>query len=277
MLVPARARLELVTVEPLDMEPEYAFQIALANRLDFMNGRAALVDRWRLIEVSADALQSVLDVTANGNLRTARNNPLSFRAPTGNLRMGLEFDAPMTRLLERNAYRETLIEYQRSRRSFIQSRDELHLGIRALLRQIEQLRQDLEIQRRAVAIAIRQVDQTQLDLNPPRLAPQPGTRPPINPTTAINLLVRADVLARYPKQLPVHLAQLLRNTDATLPRTRHHGNRPRGSVDRNPPPRVRSGCCAQRGRSRSGGVATTSRASRAPGRLAGTCRLHGAT
>ena len=54
--------------------------------------------------------------------------------------MGVEFDAPFTRLLERNAYRESLIDYQRSRREFIQSRDALQLGVRALLRNLEQLR-----------------------------------------------------------------------------------------------------------------------------------------
>ncbi len=102
--------------------------------------------------------------------------------------MGLEFDAPFTRLLERNAYREALINYQRSRRDLIQSRDSLHLGLRALLRNLEQLRKNLEIQRRAVAIAMRRVDQTQLLLNPPRLPLQPGARHQINQTTAINLL-----------------------------------------------------------------------------------------
>jgi len=177
-----------VLVDFVEIDHNEAFHVALANRLDFMNGRAALVDRWRLIQVNADTLQSVLNVTASGDIRTARNNPVSFRAPTGSLRLGLEFDAPFTRLLERNAYRESLIEYQQSRRSFIQSRDSLHLGLRALVRQIEQLRQNLEIQRGAVKIAIRRVDQTQLLLNPPRHAPDPGTKPPINPTMAINLL-----------------------------------------------------------------------------------------
>lgn len=188
VLVPARARLESIIVESIELEPANAFQIALQNRLDFMNGRAALVDRWRQIQVNADALQSVLNITSSGDVRTAGNNPLDFRLPTGSFRMGVQFDAPWTRLLERNAYRESLIQYQRDRRSFIQSRDALNLGIRALLRQIEQLRQNLEIQRRAVNIAIRRVDQTQLSLNPPRAAIQPGQRPPINPTTAINLL-----------------------------------------------------------------------------------------
>ena len=187
-LVPARARLETITVDSLELESDDALQIALENRLDFMNGRAALVDSWRAIQINADALKSVLNITSSGDIRTARNNAASFRAPTGSLRLGLEFDAPFSRLQERNAYRESLIEYQRSRRRFIQSRDSLHLGLRALIRRIEQLRKSLEIERRAVAIALRRVDQTQLALTQPSPPPQPGQRPPINPTTAKNLL-----------------------------------------------------------------------------------------
>ncbi len=187
-LVPAEARLQLITVESVDLDAEEAFHIALANRLDFMNGRAALVDQWRLIQVNADALQSMLNITASGDLRTARNNPVSFRAPTGSLQMGLEFDAPFTRLLERNAYRESLIQYQRSRRSFIQSRDSLEKGLRALVRNLETARQQLEIQREAVTIAMQRVDQTQLSLNPPRPPVAPGVRPPINRNAADQLL-----------------------------------------------------------------------------------------
>jgi hypothetical protein len=189
VLIQARARLEAITVETIDLESPTAFDIALANRLDIMNARAALVDRWRSIEISADALQSVMNITASGDIKTARNNPVSFRAPTGSFRLGMEFDAPFTRLLERNAYRESLINYQQSRRSFIQSRDSVHLGLRQLLRQIEQLRTDLEIQRRAVAIAIRRVDLTRAQLYAPVAPPQPGQPvAPFGPTAARNLI-----------------------------------------------------------------------------------------
>ncbi|RMF44055.1 MAG: hypothetical protein D6753_03525 [Planctomycetota bacterium] len=153
-----------------------------------MNGRAALVDRWRAIQIAANALQSNLTITGSGDISTARNNPVSFRAPTSTLRLGLEFDAPLARLLERNGYRETLIQYQRSRRDFIQSRDALQKGLRSLLRTLEQRRLQLEIQRRAVSIALRRVEQTQLALLAPPPPVPPGARPQINPTTAINLL-----------------------------------------------------------------------------------------
>ena len=187
-LIPAQARLEIITVENVELDADQAFQIALANRLDFMNGRAALVDRWRAIQVAADALQSDLTITGSGDVRTAKNNPVDFRAATSSVRLGLEFDAPLARLLERNGYRETLIDYQRSRRSLIQSHDSLQKGLRALLRTLEQRRLQLEIQRRAVTIALRRVDQTQLSLLTPPAQGQPGVRPQINPTTAINLL-----------------------------------------------------------------------------------------
>lgn len=187
-LIPAQARLEVITVQNIELDPEVAYQIALTNRLDFMNGRAALVDRWRAIQVAADALQSDLTITGSGDVRTAKNNPVDFRAATSSVRLGLEFDAPLARLLERNGYRETLIEYQRSRRSLIQSHDTLQKGLRALLRTLEQRRLQLEIQRRAVSIALRRVDQTQLSLLTPPPQGQPGQRPQINPTTAINLL-----------------------------------------------------------------------------------------
>ena len=188
-LIQARARLETITVDAFVLDSSDAFQIALHNRLDFMNARAALVDQWRQIQISQNQLQSMLNLTAGGDISTAKNNPVSFRAPTGSLRLGLEFDAPFTRLLERNAYRETLIRYQRSRRGFIQSQDSLHLGLRALIRQIEQLRNNLAIQRRAVAIAIRRVDSTRANLYAPVPSRQPGQRvAQFGPTSAINLL-----------------------------------------------------------------------------------------
>ncbi len=189
MLIQARARLEIVGVEAITLDAQEAFATALANRIDFMNGRAALVDNWRSIQLSADALKSVLNVTANGDIRTKGNNAAHFSDTTGHLQLGVQFDAPLTRLVERNNYRQSLIDYQRSRRSFIQSHDSLQLGLRGLLRQIEQLRTDLEIQRRAVTIAIRQVDMTRAAFYAPVRPPQPGQRPAqFGPTAAQNLL-----------------------------------------------------------------------------------------
>jgi hypothetical protein len=189
-LVEGRARLEMITVEPIDLTPEAALEIARVARLDWMNNRAALVDTWRLIEFNANALQSDLTLLFNGDIRTlGGNNPVKFRDETVTLRAGFEFDGPFTRLIERNNFRQQLIEYQQDRRQLIQFEDGLNQTLRQALRSLEELRVNLEIQRRAVAIAIRRVDQTREALNRPVPPTAPGQAPQaLGPTAAQNLL-----------------------------------------------------------------------------------------
>ena len=148
-----------------------------------------MVDSWRLIAFNADQLQSVLDVELSGDIQTVVDNPVKFRGPTGSLTASLEFDAPFTRLLERNNYRQALIDYQQSRRQLIQFDDLINQTLRQRLRDLQQLRSNLEIQRRAVVIAIRRVDYTLARLNRPIPAPRPGEPPStFGPTAVQNLL-----------------------------------------------------------------------------------------
>ena len=189
ILVQARARLESVTLDPIELASEVAVNIARANRLDYMNNRAALVDSYRLIAFNADQLQSVLDVELAGDIQTVGNNPVEFRAPTGSVTASLEFDAPFTRLLERNNYRQALVDYQQSRRALIQYDDQINQSLRTQLRTLEQLEANLEIQRRAVIIAIRRVDFTRAELNRPLPPAEPGAAATtFGPTAVQNLL-----------------------------------------------------------------------------------------
>jgi len=188
-LVQARARVETILMEPVRLSPDEALDIARANRLDWMNNRAALVDTWRLIQFNADALRAGLDVVFSGDMSTVGNNPVQFRAPTGSLRVGLRLDAPFTRLLERNSFRQSLIDYQRNRRQLIRYEDSVQLNLRELLRHLDELRVNLEIQRRAVVIAIRRVDRTREVLNQPPPPAQPGQpASQLGPTAALDLL-----------------------------------------------------------------------------------------
>lgn len=188
-LVQARTRVEKVFVKPIKLDDEPALWIARENRLDWMNRRAALVDQWRLITFNANRLKGFLSLNLDGDIGTLKNNGLDFRGKTGNLRASVQFDAPVNRKAERNLYRESLISYQRAKRSYIAFVDTTNLTLRSRLRQIGRLRTNLEIQRRALAISIRRVDQTLEDLNRPAQASKPGEAPPqLGPTLAQNLL-----------------------------------------------------------------------------------------
>ncbi len=189
-LVQARARLEMIVVDPIDLTPEAALEIARGARLDWMNNRAALVDTWRLIEFNANDLLSDLTLRMNGEILTlGGKNPVKFRDEAGSLRVGVEFDGPFTRLIERNNFRQQLIQYQQDRRQLIQFEDGVKQTMRQALRGLEELRLNLEIQRRAVSIAIRRVDQTREALNRPVPPTVPGQQPEaLGPTAAQNLL-----------------------------------------------------------------------------------------
>jgi len=189
-LIQARARLETITVTPIELTSQAALEVARSFRLDWMNNRAALVDTWRLIEFNANALESNLTLRFNGDLPTVGDgNPVKFDQKAASLRGSVEFDGPFTRLVERNSFRQQLIQYQQDRRQLIQFEDGVHQTLRQSLRTLEYLRVNLEIQRRAVAIAIRRVDQTREALNrpvPPAAPGQPAQA--LGPTAAQNLL-----------------------------------------------------------------------------------------
>jgi len=194
-LVQVRARVEAITLNPVTLETGLALEIARANRLDWMNNRAALVDTWRLIAFNARSLMSSVNVLVDGNIGTRGDNPVKFRSTTGTLRAGLEFDAPFTRLLERNNYRSVLIDYQRDRRQLIQFEDSVNQTLRQSLRTLKQLEINLEIQRRAVIIATRRVDQTREVLSRPPDPVAPGAAAVgLGPTAALNLLTALNDL-----------------------------------------------------------------------------------
>jgi hypothetical protein len=189
LLVQIRARLEAIVIEPIEMKPNEALNIALGARLDWANNRASLVDTWRLIQYNANALRSNLTVTFSGDLGTVGPNPVAFRGTNGDLSTGLRFDPPFTRLLERNNYRQILINYQQNRRTMIAFGDSVNQVLRQDLRTLTQLKTNLEIQRRAVAIAVRRVDKTREDLSQPPAVTAPGQpAAQLGPTASLNLL-----------------------------------------------------------------------------------------
>ena len=157
-LIQARARTESVLLPEVDIDPATALQIARKNRRDWANARASLVDSWRLIEFNADDLESSLDVVFSGNVENVGNNPLNLRSSTGRLRVGLEWDAPLTRLQERNTYRQSLIEFEQAKRSYYQYEDGIWRLLRGQVRQLQLNRFNFELGRQSVRIAASQIE-----------------------------------------------------------------------------------------------------------------------
>ncbi len=157
-LIQARARTESVLLPEVNIDVPSALQIARVNRRDWANARADLVDTWRLIAVTANDLESSLDVVFNGDVQNVGNNPLDLRTSTGRLRVGLQWDAPITRLIERNNYRASLIAYEQAKRIYYGFEDSVWQQLRAEVRQLQANRLTFELGRQSVGIAASQIE-----------------------------------------------------------------------------------------------------------------------
>lgn len=202
-LVQVDVRLELIPLNPFRMPQDQAVAIALENRLDLMNFRADVMDARRAVEVAANQLQSVLDVVAEGDVRTpsigaGNDNPLDFREDDSDYRVGLSFTTPIQLVSERNTYRAALINYQRARRRYMQEEDNVKADIRFAWRQLDTLKRNFTTAKFATRIAALQYDQTaEQTQNPTRRSTTGGG----GGNQGLNLLRGFDDILRAQNQL----------------------------------------------------------------------------
>ncbi|MDO5553174.1 MAG: TolC family protein [Planctomycetia bacterium] len=167
-LIQARARLECVNLSDISIESDDAIYVASQRRFDWMNARSYLVDEWRNIEIVADRLKGDLSVSVGGSIDTSgSSNPLKFQQENARFTTGVQFDAPLTRLLERNAYRQVLISYDRTRRDYYHYVDSVKQQLRSIIRSIQLSQMDFELKRVDVLTAVKRVHQAQLELTKP--------------------------------------------------------------------------------------------------------------
>ncbi|MEM9588226.1 MAG: hypothetical protein AAGA03_13170, partial [Planctomycetota bacterium] len=188
-LIQARSRTESVLLPDVDISPRVAFNIARHHRRDLANARAFLVDQYRQIEVVADDLESDLDLTFSGGIGNANNNYFNLNSRTSRMNVGLRWDAPLTRLLERNDYRAVLINYERSKRAYYAVEDAIWQQLRTEIRQLQANQFLFELGRQAVRIAAEQVA-----LNEDRRVVNEQTGQPAGPTAARDAIQALDDL-----------------------------------------------------------------------------------
>jgi len=156
-------RMELIELNPFDMPLEEAVEVALDNRLDLKNVQAFVMDARRKVEVAANQLQAVLNITAAGDIRTkplgpGNDNPFAFRGDESNIRLGIQFTTPIQLVQQRNNYRAVLIGYQQARRNFMRVEDQVKLDVRTAWRNIDLFRQNFETAKSNLRAAVIQYD-----------------------------------------------------------------------------------------------------------------------
>ena len=196
-LMQTRSRLDAMTLLPVSISPEEAFQVASEFRLDWMNRKSQIVDIWRQIDITADRLKGVFDLELAGALGAIdRDRGLRFDADTGNLDVRFRWESPLTRYNEMMAYRRSQIEYQKARRDYYTYVDSVQSDLRNVLRNVQMSYINFEINRNAVLVGTIRVDVVQLEMERP---PVRGGR--INTNVADQLIRALEGLMRSQNDL----------------------------------------------------------------------------
>ena len=146
--------------EGVDKAQQAAVQLALTNRVDLMNARAQVVDAWRKLRVTANALLGIFNVAYHLDSATpaGQARPFAFAPSRTNQELILNAQLPLVRVSERNTYRTALIDYQRARRALMNLEDNIAAQVRFDVRQLHLFAANYKIQQKVVELYYTQVE-----------------------------------------------------------------------------------------------------------------------
>src|SRR5262249_25541156 len=142
-----------------DLQHEDVTDLALKFRLALQTARDQIDDAQRKIEVAKNALLPDLDVKLDSTVGNPPTSPAkNLNSSSWQYSAGLNLDLPVDRVAERNALRSAMINFERARRNYEQQRDQTVSDVRQSVRSVRTAQSTLEIQRKAITVAQRQLD-----------------------------------------------------------------------------------------------------------------------
>jgi outer membrane protein TolC len=158
-------------IGPMELEERQAIQIAFDNRLDLRVAKGSVEDAQRKVVVAADNLRAELTLLGRASVGEGRGigsaqmpNSDQLNFDKGSYNALLSLDLPIERTAEIASYRDSLIQLERTLRDYQDKEDAIKLDIRNKLRDLQEARESLLIQAKAVELANRRVKSTEISL-----------------------------------------------------------------------------------------------------------------
>ncbi|MDP6380953.1 MAG: TolC family protein, partial [Phycisphaerae bacterium] len=156
-------RLAEVGLQKMKIDVGEAVAKALKIRLDLANRRDGVDDAGRRAYVAKDDLKGDVTLVASWGVETPTETRASrLRWHESGSSVGLDFDLPLDRLLERNSYKSAQISLNRAIRSMTLKEDNVKLDVRTAYERLQRAMKSYEIQLLSVALAQRRVESTEL-------------------------------------------------------------------------------------------------------------------
>ena len=147
-------------VVAFELPERKAIDIALQRRLDHRTVLDQVADASRRVAVSEDALEMGLDFTAALSVPSESGNGLNLDWSRVNWSAGFNLDLALDKLVERNAYRSSLISLDAQIRARENSEDSIASEVRSALRTIDSAFDSYLIEKEALQVAQTRVEST---------------------------------------------------------------------------------------------------------------------
>ena len=149
--LPTASAIDIVADEPefrpVRVDPDSTVQVAYHNRLDLHTARDRLEDTERRVRLAKNALLPDWDVTIDYRFDSDTDRALRKATPEHwTTTLGVDFEIPVNRKAERNAYRSAQIGLERARRDYARLLDEVRRDILDQVRELAQLEKRIRLQ-----------------------------------------------------------------------------------------------------------------------------------
>lgn len=142
---------------------DQALQVAHSIRLDLLNLRDRVQDSERQVVLAKNRLRPEVNLIARASMDQRRNGHLVLPDPNQyRWSAGLQADLPFDRKGERNSYRQSLIQVERSKRALDFAEEQLKLEIFNNLRALDQAKRNLQNAELGIQLAERRVEEQEL-------------------------------------------------------------------------------------------------------------------
>jgi outer membrane protein TolC len=205
---PLDVAVQYLDIRPPEITEASAVDIALQLRLDLQTRRDQVDDSRRQNKVAANNL--LPDLTVTGRAGLSSDPSVKSFAPEGRsleYAAGLNFDMPLDRVAERNAYRVSMINIARAQRNVEQSEDQVAIDVRDSLRRVRQQQYLVSLQRANIELAGRRKEFADIQFKNGEI----DNRDYLDAETA--LLDAQNRFAQSISALQVATLQFLRDTD----------------------------------------------------------------
>ena len=203
-----------------DIEGAGVLEAAHRYRLDLQTARDRIDDARRGVDNARNGLLPGLDLTAQGQATNPEDNPArKLNSRTLTYSAGVTLDLPIDRLPERNAYRRSLIGFERAQRAFEELQDRVTADVQEDVRSIRTAQSSLRIQQESISLAERRLDLASELLRQSGAGgagraggntPRPDARDLVEAQTS--LLQAQDTYEQARADLQVQVLQFLRDT-----------------------------------------------------------------